>query len=374
MTSQHDTLERELRAARSAFDQVAIAPDAWQENRRRLAGAGRSRSRRRLAAVAAAAVLVSGGIAVGYDGGDRSADGGPPASGAERDPFVTKDLLGPKTRFPADHPDAAAFRQIALVDPDGSGPQVCAEYRLSGGTINRCLPRAADADQPTVSFDWLDGVVLDNSVRAVVAGVDSGVSFVEVWLSNGYRQSVELYPGGWEDSRLLAFSRNPDEGLPQRLVAYGRDRNVLQAVDLRTRFGGDEWLPPSYACAGDRVGEVVPNGEVFPNAYVALGTQDARISVRTSETSGGDGCIETLDGTRAIAGATTVEGVLVIVTTPEVSVVRAATTDGGTIEGAPTPAAGAPWSVVVVAAPMADQVRTVQGYDRYGPLGEPVRP
>lgn len=368
----HELLEQQLREARSAFDGDPVSPDAWQDNQRRVAGS--RPARRRHTAGWLAAATVTGIVAAGL-GFSALQDDGPsavqPASGPQRatseaGPFEQDHLLGPPVVYDEADPDTQAVRRLALLDPDGNGPRLCAEYRLEQSSATSCHAREEDADKGKVAFDWLGGTSGDGSLRALIAGVDQRVDAVEVWLSNGRRQIVETHPSGWENHRLLAFSRTLDEGVPQRLVAYDADRQVLQAIDLPDEFGGAEWLPTKSACDNDPVVSVPAGEGPFPRAQVALGTSDVLVEVATTPSASAGGCLGLED--RPLAAALPADGYLVVVTAPEVSLLKIRTGDR-TVDAEPTLAPGAPWALVRVALPpeVAGQDIQLTAYDAPGP-------
>ncbi len=71
---QIEQLERDLRAARTAYDDVDVSPDAWQRNQDLVAGAASDGRRSTLTAVAAGVVVLlvvaAGWLALG--GRDRA--------------------------------------------------------------------------------------------------------------------------------------------------------------------------------------------------------------------------------------------------------------------------------------------------------------
>lgn len=302
--SQH--IEDRLRSAlRAEAEGLRLSPDPWQENQRRVSAAASGRSRRVLtvAAVALAVATLAGGVALLGGGGAGDA----PASGTG-DPFTTEYLLGAPVEAERLTVDGVlTTHTIALSDMTGAGPNLCEQYETisadrgtgdnssgSSSGSGGCTPRGPNADDAGVAFDWLMGTEGGGDIRGVTAGVDSRVSKVQIWMDNGDMMLATLHPTGWDDTRMFALTTEPpDAPTAQRLVAYGRDGNVLQAVELSSRFG-KPWLTERSACDGDRVAESVPDGEIFPNAYVALGTNDARVSVRVTPDDASEACLERL--------------------------------------------------------------------------------
>lgn len=348
--NRHEQLERELVTAGSAFPRPTVASDAWQENERRLAADRARRSRRARRALATAAVvagLVGAGVAVLAQDGPASS---PPAGldGRGPDPFQNRFLLGEPVELETYRVDGVTYvHRAALSDMTGDGPDLCDRTTASdGGSSDGCTRREPGADDPAVAVDWLMGTEGRGNLRGVTGAVDARVSFIVAWLSDGERVSTGLLPGGWEGSQLFGLTVPADGPIPQRLVAVGRDGNVLQSVDLPRRFG-QGWLRPRHACAGDQVAEYVPDGDVLPNAYVALGTADARISARLSAGDSAETCLERLRAT-ALAGWFANGSLVVAVVAPEVENVRVTDGRGYDRQLLPEAVAGSPWQVAVV--------------------------
>ena len=357
-----DQIEDRLRSAlRAEADGLRLAPDPWQENQRRVAAATSRRSRRVLtvAAVVLALATMLGAVALlgGNEPGGMPAGGGPPP-----DPFSSEYLLGEPAELESPQiRGQLVTHRAALSDWTGSGPQLCDEYSGPNLGAGGCTARMKSADDRAIAFDWLshhDVRSVDSNgqsapesrVRGIVAGVDSRVVKVDIWLSNGELVAADLRPAGWSDTKLFGLTGFADAPVPQRLVAYGRDGNVLQTVDVAARFG-DEWLTRRSACAGDRVAESVPDGDVLPNAYVALGTSDASISVRTSSDTSAQTCLDRLRGS-ALAGwfAPGDSELVVLVVGPEVERVAVSSPGTGTTRAEPQSLPGTPWKVAVVRA------------------------
>jgi hypothetical protein len=228
-------VERDLRAAARAFDDVPVSSDAWQRNQLRLA-ANRGRRGRTLLAVAAALVLV---VAVGAlvlgggNGGKRTLPGG---SGGG-DPFGDSVVLGPPVDVETVTIDGVeTTHQAVLSDQTGKGPNLCDRYLSGTGANGGCSSREANADNPDVAFDWLTATTGGGDIRGVLAGVDSRVSQVRIWMSNGDQTLARLKPAGWEGTQIFGLTVPADGPRPQRLVAYGRP-GVLQTVDLASLGG-----------------------------------------------------------------------------------------------------------------------------------------
>ncbi|MBA2768516.1 MAG: hypothetical protein H0U35_05190 [Sporichthyaceae bacterium] len=356
-----DRLERDLRAARTSYDRVTASADAWQQNQRRLAATRGRRNRWWLGTAAAlVAVALVGGAATLSGRGPAS---GPPAGGGD-DPFSTQYLLGEPVELERVTIDGEpTVHEAALSDMTGQGPNLCDRFVSASSEAGGCTTRESTADDPKVAFDWLSGTEGGGDIRGVLAGVDSRAAAVRIWMSNGNATAARLHPGGWDGTRLFALTVPASGPRPQRLVATGRDGNVLQAVDLPARFG-DQWLAPSSACAGNRVAERVPDGDVLPNAYIALGTSDARISIRAAADDTTNACLELRP--TAVAGAYVAGSLAVIVLAPEVE--RVEITDGGTVlrELVPTRVTGSPWALVEDIDKRRSPDAEIVAYDRHG--------
>ena len=264
-------LERDLRAAARAFDDAPVSADAWQQNQQRLA-ASRGRHGRTLLAVAAALVLVVavGGLLLGGgNGGKRTLPGG----GGD-DPFGDSVVLGPPVDVETRTIDGVeTTHQAVLSDQTGNGPRLCDRYVPDGGVNSRCNNRDPNADDPNVAFDWL--TASGGDIRSVLAGVDSRVSQVRIWMSNGDQTLARLKPAGWEGTQIFGLTVPAAGPRPQRLVAYGRP-GVLQTVDLASLLGAG-CLPPDSVCdraPTTRLPEV--------QGMVAAGSSDARILLEST--------------------------------------------------------------------------------------------
>ena len=360
--SDHDQLERRLQAARRPFDEVRIAPDAWQENQRRLAVARVSRTSRWLTAAAVAVgVLIVGGLLL-FVGSEP--DSGPPASGGSgEDPWDVGNLLGPSVvaeRLTVDGQELD--HEIVLTDTDGNGPMLCDRLVAENFASGSCAAREPGADDPKVAFDWVTGSEGDGDLRGVLAGVDGRAAFVDVWMSDGTRVPAELHPTGWDDTQMFAYTVPSDGPRPQRLVASGRDGNVLQAVDLPTVFG-PTWLAPRSACAGDALAETSPDPELLPTTVVALGNDDARISELPGSPVSTKICLRDL-GASALGAWQPTDVAIIALVSPEVSAMRlvlpGAASDREIATARPMALNGALWRVATLPLENAQQKYQVE--------------
>jgi hypothetical protein len=338
--SDHDQLERRLRAGRAPFDEISIAPDAWQENQRRLAVARVSRTWRWLTAAAVAVgVLVVGGLLL--FGGSEPVSG-PPASGGSDEVFDPANVLGQPVvaeRLTVDGQELD--HEIVLSDTDGNGPMLCDRLVAENFASGSCAAREPGADDRKVAFDWVTGSESDGDLRGVLAGVDGRVAFVDVWMSDGTRVPAELHPTGWEGTQMFAHTVPSDGPRPQRLVASGRDGNVLQAADLASRFG-DTWLVSTRTfCDGTPTGRW-PAGS--PSA--ASGVTVSWSSTDALVMGGAPACLDPLRAT-ALAGWTLVRDGLVVAVAPEVATVRVMAGEDLLAVLEPTESQGSPYKVAV---------------------------
>ena len=362
MTTARDRLEGDLRDAAHDFDDVVASPQAWQDNQRRLVGSRSRRSRLVLGGAAAVAVLaVAGGATLR---GGSTAD--VPAAGGD-DPFATANLLGePVELETVTFNSAPVVHEAALSDRTGEGPQLCDRY-VGVTDTPVCTNWAEGAEDPKVAVDWLTAYGPESPRRGVVVGVDRRVSFLDIWLTDGSRVNATLRPGGWDGSQLTGLTMPAGDPGPQRLVAYGRDGNVLQSVDLVARFG-DGWLEQHSACGGDPVAKQPPDGLVpgttLPWAEWALGTTDAYVTVRLTAGGTEELCLPRLRAS-AIAAHATVGGLAIAVLAPETELVRVQVGDRTLTEVTPVTAAGSLWRVAVLGE--ADLSRALLvAYDKHG--------
>jgi hypothetical protein len=339
-------LERDLRAAARAFDDVPVSGDAWQQNQQRLA-AGRGRQGRTLLAVAAGLVLV---VAVGalLLGGSPGGNRTMPAGGG--DPFGDSVVLGP----PVDVETLTiggveTTHQAVLSDQTGKGPNLCDRYGTDAGASGGCSSRDPNADDPGVAFDWLTATVGGGDIRGVLAGVDMRVMAVQIWMSNGRMTAATLLPAGWEGTQIVGLTLPADGPRPQRLVAYGDAGRVLQSIDLPSRLG-QSWLGGASRCA-----TADPQPLVNTGGLPAVTITATHLGVFTNGRGTPDQCIplgSSLQGFRSGRD-------LVLIVPPEVLGVRleqsGSRTNSGN-SGSPAELRGVIWRVLVVHAsrPLSD--------------------
>ncbi len=226
----------------AAARDVTITPDAWQRNQE-LVAADRSARPRRLAgwalsaaAVAVAVVTVST-LVLGGGGGPTD-----PADGRDEDPFARGYLLGPAVVAENLTLGGQGTRhELALSDVDGNGPRLCDRYVGPDSPSGGCTARDPAADTEQVAFDWLAGAQGDGSIRGVIGGVDSRVTSVAIWLTNGERVDAELQPADSSGNKLFGYTVATTGPVPMRLAAYGEEDRALEYVNLAARFGA-KWV------------------------------------------------------------------------------------------------------------------------------------
>lgn len=347
-------LERDLRAAARAFDDLPVAGDAWQQNQQRLA-ADRGRRGRTLLAVAAALVLVVAVGALVLSGGNGGKQTLPGSGG---DPFGDSVVLGPPVDVETGTIDGVeTTHQAVLSDQTGKGPSLCDRYVTATNEVGSCTSREPDADKAAVAFDWLTGTSGSGGIRGVLAGVDSRVMKVQIWMDNGDMVPAILKPGTWEGTKLFAITVPSDGPRPQLLVAFAdATGRVLQSVDLGDRFG-NEWLPQGgKTCAGTATGTWPQPGSGDTGGVSAeLWSSSAKVTVTGSDTVGST-CLDL--GPGALAGSVSLGGHLVVVAGPGVVTVELRSMSGATVPGSSrkvAPTTSSPFQVADLPQPPSDR-------------------
>ena len=312
---QIEQLERDLRTARSAYDDVSVSPDAWQQNQRRLAAGGARRGGRALTIAAAVVAVLLVGAVVSSLAGDGPRGGAPASSGD--DVFDDAVILGPPVELGRRVVDGeTVVHEAVLSDLTGEGPMLCdREMAVSSGSEG-CASRDPEADDPAVALDWLTGSQVDGG-HGLVGGVDDRVLKVQVWMDNGDMTLANLLPSGWEGTKLFGLSIPADGPAPQRLVAYAdASGDVLQVVDLVDRFGKD-WLPGvDGGCRDIRPTRTAP---FSGGTTVQASSVDVEVAFR-GPGGGTRNVCRTMVGT-PISAVSTGDS-LVIVVSPEIAEVR----------------------------------------------------
>jgi len=257
MTIDVERLERDLRAARSAYDDVVVSSDAWQENQRRL-GTGHHRRGTWLAAAAAVVVLLVVAGALLLRGPQHTASA-PPAGPVPQttSPDGSIHLAGGVEAFRLKLGTGYAAVDVAASRGSSSAPaRVCSMFTGPGTRAEllagkpTCADPEADADGPRVAIDYLTtwpARPTVNSWTTVAGAVDSSVTSVQIWLADGNTGSLPIVP--LADSTMGAFGYvniGPQQRV-QRIVAYGAGGRVLQSIDLARRLG-NAWLTLGTGC------------------------------------------------------------------------------------------------------------------------------
>ncbi len=272
-------------------------------------------------------LLIGGLVAVADRGGDsgtpanRGGGDGSNDSMSSDEMFADSNLLGPIVELERlSVGGETAVREAALSDSTGEGPSLCDRVVTTRMESGGCSSREPGADKPTVAFDWLTGA-LGEGTTGVLGGVDDRVLKVQIWMDNGDMTLATLKPSGWEGTQLFALTVPADGPRPQRLVAYGRDGNVLQAVDLASYFG-DAFRRAEPDCGGRTDAATLthllgPDGST-ESASVRFGYMSASVHVVTGGLGLDSSTCLSLKPT-AIAGATVAGSIAVVVVGPEVS-------------------------------------------------------
>jgi hypothetical protein len=244
-------LERRLRDGLSArAAELDAAPEAWQENQRRVAASGAERRPRRAVLLLAGAAAAAGfGVAVIVTGGDANrvtAPAGPDVlaepcdHGQQPTTVFTGTVDGAPLRTelfldgPATAQDTSLCVRLGPSSPDAS-------WSTGGGTLRR-----EGADDSEVAFDFLTGgergVQGGAGVREVSGAVDERVATVVVVLADGSTRELPLVP--LEDSGYQGFGIVTDgETYPVQLRAAASGGAPIQDVDLGEEFGPN-WAAP----------------------------------------------------------------------------------------------------------------------------------
>ncbi|MDQ1599462.1 MAG: hypothetical protein QOD68_936, partial [Actinomycetota bacterium] len=209
-----------------------------------------------------------------------------------------------------------------------------------------CNNRDPKADDPAVAFDWLGATVGGGDIRGVLAGVDSRVMKVRIWMDNGDMTLADLKPGGWEGTKLFALTVPADGPRPRRLVAYSdASGTVLQALDLSER-SGTGWLPDGEKHCEGAFSASWPNGGTAGDVDVELWSASAKVIVTGSDTV----ATECIGLQRTVQGVTSRPHDLVFLVAPEVAMITVLDPAGGM--GAwsvmPAPVQGSLWEVAAL--------------------------
>ena len=311
-----ELLERDLRAARTAYDDVKVSPDAWQRNQDLLLR-GSTTPRRRTPMAAAAGIVVLVSVALGYlvlGGGSLSS---PPATdGSDGTLRNGVEVARVEVR------GGFASLQIGLVEsPAGKGsahPQLCDRvlYGPDGSSgAGGCTARDPDADDETTSIDYLTGGTGGDGWTTVTGVVDDRVEKVTMWQADGTASDVQLVRLATGVDGFGVLVPGPALTRPVRLVTYSDSQGtaVVQVVDLVDRFGRS-WLPGQKpGCAGV---QRVPAATLDRGTSVQASFTDALVQWSRGGGEGASACLQ-LTGSSGAAAAT--EDELVVVAGPEVA-------------------------------------------------------
>ena len=249
--------------------------------------------------------------------------------------------------------------EIVLTDTTGDGPELCDRFRpadsaatddaTSGG--GGCTPRVETADDDATAVRL--AVRHDGTERPQPRARRSGPPGREGQDlgHDGGETLARLHLTGWEGTKMLTVTAVGAESPPQRLVAYGRDEQVLESVDLRESLGEDE------NAGGSTCGNSLPNQP--PPTQTAVGIEvsagpDEALVLPTDEGIGsGEQCLPL---TSTIQGVTAGPDAVVLVVAPEVASVSVrdrSQTETGTdpVADVPRRLPGSIWRYVVVQAP-----------------------
>ena len=307
-----ETLERDLRAARTAYDDVDVSPDAWQRNLELLQREPAVRRRTLVAVAAAVATLLVAGLGwVATSGSDGTGDL-PADRSRQREPAADLPMVEVAS---VDLPDGVLSTGVGLTS-DG---RVCSRLVSEGGrTLSQgCSPGERTAEDPDVAIDYLR---LGDGEWASFAGlVDQRTNALVAWAADGTRTELPLVEvRGTGLGAFGAIATGPEPTWPQRLVAYADAdaTRVLEAVDLAERFPR-HWLPSTEPdCAGV---QRVPAASFAGGTTVHASFVDAEISYAGTGGGSREVCRSMTESPVAVVRT---GDELVIVMAPEVAAIR----------------------------------------------------
>lgn len=261
-----DQLERDLRAARTAFDDVPVSPDAWQRNQE-LVTAASSKDRRTFTAVAAGVVVLlviaAGWLALG--GRDTASD--MPGSDGSGSSGSSGELVDPVQVAKIDLPSGTVTLEVGLEPhPEKADePSLCdrltetSSDSSSASGAGGCTSKVDRADLPEATVDYLTGGTGD-MWTTLTGAVDRRTAKLTMWQADGTATDLELHDLVGSELRAFGVLNNgPALTRPVRLVAWAdtAKRQVLESVDVVDRFDMS-WLPGEKKdCASvDRVPQV----------------------------------------------------------------------------------------------------------------------
>ena len=329
---QIEQLERDLRGTRTAYDDVDVAPDAWQRNQDLVARAGSDGRRSTLTAVAAAVVvlLVVAASWVALGGRDEATDV-PGSDGTDSSDSSSGELADPVQVARVDLPNGTVTLEVGMEphQKKGDEPSMCerlTETSADGATgsgAGRCTSKVDRADLPGVTVDYLTGGTA-GLWTTMTGAVDRRAARLTMWQADGTATDLELHDLVGSDLRAFGFLGNNVTSIrPVRLVAWADDAGteVVESVDIVRQFDL-QWLPGQERGCGSvhRVPDVVfPATGDRPAVRVRASFTDAEISY----TGSGGGAREVCRPMTEAPGAVVRAGdELVIVMAPEVAAVR----------------------------------------------------
>jgi hypothetical protein len=255
-----EKLERDLRDARSLYDEVDVVPDAWQRNQEMVAAAALGGRRRTLVAVAAGVavllVVMTGWLGLG--GRDEAADA-PGSGGSGGADSFSAELADPVQVAEVDTPSGSLVLEVGVDASAGrrDEPFLCyrlarvGSTRLPGFGAGGCTSKVDEAERTAVTVDHLTGGA-DGRWATLAGSVDVQAAAVTMWQADGTSSDLDLVAVPGTDLRAFGFVGNGSVPTrPVRLVAWAdsRKQRVLESVDVVERFDRT-WLPGEEPACG----------------------------------------------------------------------------------------------------------------------------
>ena len=348
--TDHSTLERRLRDAADPSVWNDVAPDAWQENERRVAADHARRGGRRLRVIAAAAavvVVVGGGILVSsrFNGSPLA----PSAGGADGRP-------GPSIRTGRCHPvelerlttKGSTFVHTAfLTRAGGKGVSLCDTYASSANDANRsssCTATSLDpAHQKANAFAYLTAGN-GGDLKGVTGAVVPRVVTLRAWVGDSAEPRVlPLHALGFNGLQAFGVTTLGAHAPVVRIGAYDAKGALLQVVDAPSIFGAG-WLPNDPTCAHPKiVGPPLPPRQSTGSVDTV---EAATSSMRLSGIAGSDSLCVSAPSGEAVTAARQGQWV-VVVTAPELETLGVQV-GKQTTRRTPTRYPGTPWGIVMI--------------------------
>ena len=338
-----ETLERDLRDARSLYEQVDVAPDAWQRNRELVAAAALGGRRRTLVAVAAGIavllVVMTGWLAFGgrYEAADVPGSGG--SGGTDSS---SGELADPVQVAEVDTPSGSLVLEAGVDASAGRRDELFLCYRLGrlgstqvpGFGAGGCTSKVDEAELTGVTVDYLTGGA-DERWATLAGAVDVRAAALTMWQADGTSSDLDLVAVPGTDLRAFGSLGNGSVlARPVRLVAWAdsQKQRVLEAVDVVERFDRT-WLPGEEPACG--------SVQRVPAATFADGTTvQASFTAAEVRYEGAGG------GTRTVCRSMVDTAVAVVRTGDELVVVAAPEVAGFRLVGAGRTGGSAEWQAV----------------------------